>query len=96
MAAKKYLVLSFCLFLVILLFYTGINMAERGSKDLLGVDEPLQAFRIYTREGGELEIFWSGSSRVFNFSFVTERAAHLWEGLRSFMESRRGRNSGEG
>ena len=78
MAVKKYLALLFCLFLVALLFYSGINLAEQGTKELLGVDEPLQAFRIQAREGGELEIYWSGKSRVLNFSFISE-------GLRSLV-----------
>lgn len=85
MAAKKYLALLFCLFLVALLFYSGINLAEQGTKNLLGVDEPLKAFRITAREGGELEIYWSGSSRVFDISFLKDGAASLREGLRSLV-----------
>ncbi len=95
MAAKKSLTLLFCLFLVALLFYSGINLAEQGSKNLLGVDEPLKAFRITAREGGELEIYWSGSSRIFDISFLRDGAASLREGLRSLVGLGPGERTGE-
>jgi hypothetical protein len=41
MMVKKYMALAFCLGLVALLFYCGINLAEQGSKSLLGVEETL-------------------------------------------------------
>ncbi len=93
MLAKKYLALLFCLCLVFLLFYSGINLAEQGTKDLLGVDAPSQGFRVYFREGGELEIFWSGSSRVINVAFITERAAQLKGSLHSFVRGLLGTDS---
>jgi hypothetical protein len=83
MAFKKYLTLSFCLLLVILLFYGGINQVEQGSKELLGVEEPPQAFR-FSLEGGELEIYWAGRRRIFDISFVTRAAASLRQKLPAF------------
>ncbi len=95
MLIKKYAALFFCLCLVALLFYGGINLAEQGTKDLLGVDEPPRALRIYSRGGGELEIFWSGSSRVVSIAFIFERAARARESLQSIISGRGGRGSQE-
>lgn len=85
MMIKKYMALAFCMGLVFLLFYCGINLAEQGSKSLLGVEEPPRAFRILlpadTR--GEVEIYWSGSSRRINISFITDAAGELKKRLQS-------------
>lgn len=88
MAAKKYLALLFYTGLVALLFYFGINLAEQGSKSLLGVEDPPRAFRVVMPQDdrGELEIFWSGHSRTINISFIAGKAGDLKNRMHSLWE----------
>ena len=66
--------LLFALLLVGILFYAGLNLAESGTNSLLGQEDSPRAFRILSREGGEVEIYWSGSSRRVNMGFFITRA----------------------
>jgi hypothetical protein len=88
MVVKKYMALAFCLGLVVLLFYCGINLAEQGSKSLLGVEEPPRAFRVLVPADarGEVEIYWSGKSRRINISFITDAAGGLKNRLQSLWQ----------
>ncbi len=63
---KKYLALLFFLFLAGFLFYAGVNLAEEGTKNILGMECPPRAFSVTFIEEGKLEIYWSGNSKKIN------------------------------
>jgi len=85
---KKYMALLFYLSLVAILFYFGINLAEQGSKNLLGVEEPPRAFRILmpAEAGGDVEIFWSGNSKSINIAFISGIAGEIKNRMQSVRE----------
>ncbi len=63
---KKYVALFFLFFLAGFLFYGGVNLAEEGTKDILGLECPPRAFSVSFIEEGKLEIYWSGNSKRIN------------------------------
>lgn len=57
---RKPLALFFlCFLLFLLLIYCGLNMAERGLKELIALEEPDSAFN-FKREEGRLVINFAG------------------------------------
>lgn len=70
---KKYVALLFFLFLAGFLFYVGVNLAEEGTKNILGMECPPRAFSVTFIEEGKLEIYWSGNSKIINTALWLER-----------------------
>ena len=82
---KKYIALLFFLFLAGFLFYVGVNLAEEGIKNILGIDCPPRAFSITLIEEKELEIYWSGNSKRINTSIWVERINSFKDNLQTIL-----------
>ena len=86
MLLKKIMALLFFMCLISFLFYAGLNMAEEGTKSLLGIEDNPQAFRIVSGEEGDLHIYWSGNSRTVNVGFITEKTLSLKASLQTTIQ----------
>ena len=85
MLLKKYATILFALFLIVALFYAGLNLAEEGTNSLLGLEDSLQAFRVFRGEEGKIVVCFAGNSRTLNVGLIGDGIASIKSSILSII-----------
>ncbi|HHX87450.1 MAG TPA: hypothetical protein GX693_04625 [Firmicutes bacterium] len=80
---RKWVWMAAAIALIILLVYGGLWSVERGIKDILSLEQPLQALTWQRNTAGEITVTFAGKTTVITPSEIYSRVREAWDKLSS-------------
>ncbi len=78
---SKRILMTAAVILIILLVYGGLWSVEKGIKDIMFLEQPMQALAWQREASGEIAITFAGKTAVINIPEIYSRLEKTWDKL---------------